>query len=182
MSTYQEKIDEFIAEFPVCEYILLEREDLVFSDKVRFICENECSRYGHSWACPPVIGTIEECMERCHKFSHALLFTTAADVPDIADFQGCLNARRDHEQVSFELTERMKETFGETLTLTTGCMNCDKCAYPDAPCRDPEHRFATIESHGIMIMQTAADAGLSYNFDGHTVIYFTLIFYNDSAE
>lgn len=175
---HQEKINGFISDFPVCEYVFLEREQLVFSEKVRFICENECPRYGHSWACPPVIGTIEECMARCNNFSHALLFTTAADVPDIADFQGCLNARRDHEQVSYDLTERMRQEFGETLTLTTGCMHCQTCAYPDAPCRHPEQRFATIESHGILIMQTAADVGLSYNFDGHTVIYFTLIFYN----
>jgi predicted metal-binding protein len=176
---HRQKIENFIAEFPVCEYIFLEKDDLVFSDKVRFICQNECERYGHSWACPPVIGTIEECMERCSHFQHVLLFSTAADVPDIADFQGCLNARRDHEQVSYELTQRMRQEFGETLTLTTGCMTCDTCAYPDEPCRHPEQRFATIESHGILIMQTAADAGLSYNFDGHTVIYFSLILYND---
>ena len=175
---HRERIESFLPEYPVCEYVFLETEDLVFSDKVRFICEKECPRYGHSWACPPVIGTIQECMERCRRFSHALLFTTAADVPDIADFQGCLNARRDHEQVSYDLTERIKQEFGETLTLTTGCMTCKTCSYPDTPCRHPEQRFATIESHGILIMQTAADAGLSYNFDGHTVIYFSLVFYN----
>ena len=106
---YHERVENLVAEFPVCEYVLLEREELVFSDKVRFICENECPRYGHSWACPPVIGTIQECMERCRHFSHVLLFTTAADVPDIADFQGCLNARRDHEEVSWELTGRMQQ-------------------------------------------------------------------------
>ena len=121
---HRERIESFFPEYPVCEYVFLETEDLVFSDKVRFICEKECPRYGHSWACPPVIGTIQECMERCRRFSHALLFTTAADVPDIADFQGCLNARRDHEQVSYDLTERIKQEFGETLTLTTGCMTC----------------------------------------------------------
>lgn len=178
MSSYKELIDSFIGDYPVCEYVFLEREQLVFSDKVRFICENECTRYGHSWACPPVIGTIEECMERCYKFQHAILFTTAADVPDIGDFTGCLNARGDHEQLSYDLTQRFKEEFGDTLTLTTGCMTCKECGYPDTPCRHPEQRFATIESHGIMIMQTADENGLSYNFDGHTVIYFSLIFFN----
>ncbi|MGN0267162.1 MAG: DUF2284 domain-containing protein [Lachnospiraceae bacterium] len=176
---YKERIDSFLTEYPVCEYFFLEREDLIFSEKVRFLCETECPRYGHSWACPPVIGTVQECMERCSHFSHALLFTTATDVPDIADFTGCLNARRDHEMVSYELTQRMKEEFGDVLTLTTGCMTCETCSYPDGPCRHPEQRFATIESHGIMIMQTAEQAGLSYNFDGHTVIYFTLMLFND---
>jgi predicted metal-binding protein len=175
---HKEIIESFITEFPVCEYLFLEREQLVFSDKVRFICETECSRYGHSWACPPVIGTIQECMERCQKFQHALLITTVTDVPDSFDMQGCLDARLDHEQVSYELSERMKQDFGEVLTLTTGCMTCKECGYPDTPCRHPDTRFATIESHGILIMQTAQEAGISYDCGSQIVTYFTLILYN----
>jgi predicted metal-binding protein len=178
--THQEIIESFITDFPVCEYIFMDTKDLIFSPKVRFICETECKRYGHSWACPPVIGTIEECMERCHQFEHVLLFTTVTDVPDSFDMQGCLDARRDHEQVSYELSERMKEDFGDVLTLTTGCMICEECGYPDTPCRHPKQRFATIESHGILIMKTADDAGISYNCGSNMVTYFTLILYNDA--
>lgn len=178
MSDYKENIESFLGEFPLCEYTFLEVEDLVFSEKVRFICENECPRYGHSWACPPYVGTIQECMDRCHQFQHVLLFSTAADVPDIGDFTGCLNARHDHEMVSHELSERIGKEYGQTLTLTTGCAECKTCGYPNTPCRHPETRFSTIESHGILIMQTADDNGFMYNFDGHTVIYFSLIFFN----
>lgn len=175
-------IDEFITDYPVCEYIQLKRSDLKFSEKVRFVCKNECQRYGHSWACPPVIGTVEECIKRCEAFEDVLLFTTAADVPDILNFSACLAARRDHEELSWEITQRMRQEYGETLTLTTGCMICDECAYPDEPCRHPDKRFATIESHGIMIMDTAIEHGINYEIDNNTVIYFSLIFFNEKSE
>ncbi|KIR01796.1 hypothetical protein P261_00610 [Lachnospiraceae bacterium TWA4] len=176
---HKELIESYITEFPVCEYAFLETDELIFSPKVRYICENECPRYGHSWACPPVIGTIEECMDRCHKFKHALLFTSVTDVADSFDMQGCLNERRDHEHLSYEVSERMKQDFGDVLTLTTGCILCQECAYPDGPCRHPEQRFATIESHGILIMKSADELGISYNCGSNMVTYFTLILYND---
>jgi predicted metal-binding protein len=74
----------------------------------------------------------------------------------------------------------MKEDFGDVLTLTTGCMICEECGYPDTPCRHPKQRFATIESPGILIMKTADDAGISYNCGSNMVTYFTLILYNDA--
>ena len=94
---HQEIIESFILDYPVCEYRFLEREDLIFSPHVRTICQTDCKRYGHSWACPPVVGTIEECIKRCQHYQHAFLFSTVTDVADSFDMEGCLDGRRGHE-------------------------------------------------------------------------------------
>ena len=57
--SYKETIESFIYDYPILEFHYLDRKDLIFSEKVRFLCEHECEHYGHSWACPPAIGSIE---------------------------------------------------------------------------------------------------------------------------
>mgnify|MGYP007024600728 CR=1 FL=1 len=39
-----EKIEAFLADYPICQYGFLKSEDILFSDKVRYICEMECQR------------------------------------------------------------------------------------------------------------------------------------------
>ncbi len=56
------RLEEIAAEsgFTECGYIPIAR--LNYSSEVRKICEgNSCRSYGTSWACPPAVGTLEEC-------------------------------------------------------------------------------------------------------------------------
>jgi predicted metal-binding protein len=117
-------------------------------------------------------------MEKCRQYGHVFLFTSVAEVSDNLDFAGCLAQRRDHEKISREIGKKFQESFGDILMLTTGCTLCDACTYPNEPCRHPEERVSTIESHGILIMQTAAEQGISYDCGNNMVTYFTLIFFN----
>ena len=55
----KKKIEEEITQFPICEYAFIRPEEIPFSERVRYICETECPRYGTSWACPPAVGTLE---------------------------------------------------------------------------------------------------------------------------
>lgn len=175
---YQEIIDSFILDYPILEYYILDTKDLIFSDKVRYICEKECEHYGCSWACPPAIGSIKDCMAQCQSYSHVCLFSTVAEVPDVLNFSACLKARKDHEELTLLLREKFQEHFGNVLALSTGCMVCETCSYPDAPCRHPEKRLSTIESHGILIMQTAESMGICYDCGNDMVTYFSLIFFS----
>lgn len=179
--TYQEIIEEFIYDYPILEFYYLNREELIFSDKVRYICEHECNHYGKSWACPPAIGSVEDCIKECEPYEHVFLFSTVAQVPDNLNFEACLGARKDHEELTLTLREKFRERFGDVLALSTGCMVCETCAYPEAPCRHPEKRLSTIESHGILIMQTAESMGICYDCGNDCVTYFSLIFFNHSA-
>ena len=64
------------------------------------------------------------------------------------------------------------------LALSTGCMQCETCAYPNAPCRHPDKRVATVESHGILLMQTVEAMNICFNYGNDTVTYFTLLLFN----
>lgn len=171
-------LEEQIAPFPICEYAWLSVEDIPFLPQVRYICETECPRYGTSWSCPPAVGTVEECRERCQKYEGAFLFTTMAEVTDIGDMEETLDTRRDHEAVTRQIRDLMQEQSQELLVLSTeSCANCKICSYPDAPCRHPRQMFPCIESYGILVTELAEKNGISFLSGGNIVIWFSLIFF-----
>ncbi len=175
---FKETIEEFIYDYPVCEFYYLRPDELIFSDKVRYICEHECPHYGKSWACPPGIQDIESCIKECQRFENVFLFTSVASVPDCMDFDACLAARKDHEQMTHDIRKQFQLRFGKVLALSTGCMLCDTCTYPDEGCRHPEERLSTIESHGILIMETASRLGVTLDCGNEIVTYISLVFFN----
>ena len=170
-------IETFIKEYPVFEYAFLGIDDVAFSDKVRIICETECKNYHCSWGCPPAVASVDECISACKQFKKAFIFSTVTEIDDWLDFDDCLKKRRDHEQLSADVYLQFKKHFQDTLMLTSGCTICDTCAYPQ-PCRNPEKRVCSTESHGIVILKTAADASMNYDFGTNMVTYFSIIFYN----
>ena len=60
-----QSIENYITQFPIYQYTFLSIDDIEFNDKVRTICKRECPRYGKSWSCPPAVGTVDKCRERC---------------------------------------------------------------------------------------------------------------------
>ena len=57
--------------------------DLSVEERVRIVCQQECERYGSTWACPPAVGTLKECEERIRKFGQAVFFSSVAEVSDL---------------------------------------------------------------------------------------------------
>ena len=41
-----EKFEDFIAEYPIYEYRLLDTKELSVAERVRIVCKQECERYG----------------------------------------------------------------------------------------------------------------------------------------
>ena len=74
-----------MAELPLYEYAFIRTDELEFSERVRYICRTECPMYDSTWACPPAVGTLEECRERIMRFDEGLLITTITEVSDIAN-------------------------------------------------------------------------------------------------
>ena len=81
----QTEIEEYITQFPIYQYAFVKPEDIEFNDRVRQICKKECSRYGASWSCPPAVGTVEVCKERCMNYDHVLFFSSIAEVDNIME-------------------------------------------------------------------------------------------------
>ena len=175
----QETIEGFIYEYPVCEIYHIDTKDLIITEEVRQMCANEFRGGVPGWYYPPALDSIEECRERILHYRYGFLFSTVGEVNDAQDFMGCTEVRREHERLSYEIQERFREYFNDVMTLTTGCALCDPCHCAQGECIYPEKRLYTMESHGIMIMRTIVDVGLTYQYGNQVATYFTLILYND---
>ena len=64
-----EKFEEFISQYPIFEYRILDTKDITIQERVRTICQEECERYDSTWACPPAVGTLQECEKKNKKLS-----------------------------------------------------------------------------------------------------------------
>lgn len=171
-------LEERMGELPIVQYEFFETEELIFTSRVRTVCETDCSRYGSSWACPPAVGTVEECRTRCLSYPHALLITTMTEVADLADIEGTLATRAGHEEITRKVNALMRSQGAETYPLSTeSCAICEKCAYPDGPCRFPDRMFPCVESHGILIIDTAERLGIEFQPGGNIVTWFSLLLY-----
>ncbi len=63
------------------EYGLVDIGDIRFSQEVRKMCEaNTCQKYGKTWACPPAVGTVDECAERIRAYEKMLVLTGKYDL------------------------------------------------------------------------------------------------------
>ena len=69
-----DKFEDFIAQYPIFEYRILNTGDLSVEERVRIVCQQECERYGSTWACPPAVGTLKECEERIRKLDRLFSF------------------------------------------------------------------------------------------------------------
>lgn len=156
---------------------MVSTDQIVFSDEVRAICANgSCRNYGHTWACPPAVGTLEECKEACLKYSHAFVFSAAYPLEDSFDFEGMMRGHREFKEVCDRLYDRLKQPV--LLLSNEGCKRCSTCTYPDAPCRFPKKLFPSLEGYGILVNQLAESAGIPYRSSAGHVNYFGLVCFN----
>lgn len=176
-----EEVESWIARYPICEYGFLETSKIIFSERVRYICETECERYGKSWSCPPAVGTVSECRERCLAYSHVLVFTTLAQVSDTALLKETLATRKAHEEVTRALCRQFRDKGEDFLALSSeSCELCRQCSWPEGPCRQPGQMLPCIESHGILVTESAQLCGIQFYYDSTTVTWFGMIFFHKS--
>lgn len=174
----QTRIEEKLQELPLYEYAFLPTDELVFTDRVRYICQQECPMYNKSWACPPAVGTVTECEARCRQYPNFLLISTITEISDIANIQEALDTRADHEAITREVRDLMLEEGADVYVLSTeACAACEHCSWPDAPCRHPDRMFPCVESHGILVTDLAEKRGLDFLVGSNLVNWYSLLFY-----
>ncbi len=170
-------LEQQLSQLPLFQYEFLKSEELVFTERVRHVCESDCPMYGKTWACPPAVGTVAECRDRCLAYPDLLMISTVTEVRDSANMEETLATRHDHEAITRQAADMVRALGCETLVLSTeACDICARCAYPDAPCRHPEKMFPCVESHGILVTDIAEKHGMEF-FNGNLVTWFSLIFY-----
>ena len=149
-------------------------EELVFYPEIREICKgNVCRNYGASWACPPAVGTIEECKSRVLQYQHFLLFSIKYEIENSFDLEGMQHAMISFKESVDGFDEKLKELLPDYLLLSNeGCGRCRKCTYPDSPCRFPERLYHSIEGYGFNVYELSKVANIKYNNGANTVTFF----------
>ena len=180
MKNITDAIIEQTRKIGMTEIAPLDVKALEFEDWVRDTCKKSCKTYNTSWACPPAVGTLEECRLRCEKYGKMLLFNRKYEIEDSFDWEGMVAASRDFKALSTQLESFVGTVVGNFLIFTTsGCEKCAKCTYPDAPCRFPDRIHHSLEGYGFNVSKLAGQAGLHYIGGPNTVTYFGAVMYNE---
>lgn len=171
--------NSLLKQIGIHEFGLIETKQIVFSNEVRSLCKgNVCGKYGTTWACPPGVGTMDECKEKCLKYNKALVFSAKYNLEDSFDYEGMVSGHNEFKKICDRLADLVKEKQSDFLLLgNEGCMKCSKCTYPDKPCRFPEGLFPSVEGYGIMVSALAKSADIKYSNGANTVTYFGLLLY-----
>jgi len=175
----RELLEQKLAELPLYIYDFVDPKELEFSSRIRWICENECPMYGRSWACPPGVGTVDHCQGKCLSYKNCLLISTIVEVRDITDIDETLATRPEHEAVTNEVRDIMRQLGENPYVLSTeACALCERCAILDGePCRFPEKMHPCVESHGINVVPMLESRGLEFQFGANVVTWISLLFY-----
>ena len=172
-------LEQQLAELPLYVYMDIDPKALEFSSRIRYICQAECPMYGKSWACPPATGEVDACKKRCDAYANCLLIGTIVEISDISNIEEALATRGDHEAVTNEVRDLMRQQGVEPYILSTeACAACDRCAYLDGqPCRFPDRMHPCIESHGINVIPVLEENGIEFQFGANVVTWVSLLFY-----
>ena len=149
-------LQQILNDSGVFQYGLVDVSDIKFSQEVRGMCEvNTCQKYNKTWACPPAIGTVDECRER------------------VQQYDTMVAGGEKFKQVCLDVDRAIRRHADDFLLLANeGCDKCKECTYPDAPCRFPEQTHGSLEGYGIFVSELAKQAGINYINGANTVTYF----------
>ena len=175
----KELLDEKLAELPLYVYHFFDPKGLEFSDRIRWICQNECAMYGKSWACPPGVGSVESCKAKCLSYKNCLLVSSIVEVADIADMEETLATRPGHEALTEQVAQLLRDQGENPYILSTeACSICQRCAILDGqPCRFPEKMHPCVESHGINVVPVLEKLGLDFQFGCNVVTWISLLLF-----
>ena len=174
-----QKLEERLSELPLYFYNFIKPETLEFSDRIRYICGAECPMYGKTWACPPAVGEVAACKKKCLRYTNCLMIGTIVEVVDISNIAETLATRPDHEDVTNQVRDMMREQGIEPYILSTeACAICENCAYLEGkPCRYPDRMHPCVESHGINLIPTLEENGLGFQYGENIVTWYSLLFF-----
>ncbi len=174
-----ERIESQKERLGIWEYSVISTKEIPFSDEVRRICEkNACGMYGTNWACPPAVGSVQACREKCMQWDNALVVTTKTVLESRYDVSLWKSAAKAHESVTDDVLALVRGVYPDAYALSTeGCGICASCTYPDALCRFPERMHPAVESFGISVVELSKKSGVRYINGADSITYFSVILF-----
>ncbi len=165
-----------------CGFDRAERLDpatLEFMDEVREMCAfDRCRSYGKSWACPPACGELGLWRERAAKYSRGLILQSIGQREDSYDLEAMMEAAKKCDECFYRLADALKGA--DVLAMSAGtCTRCEKCTYPDSPCRFPDRLFPSMEACGLFVSKVCRDNGVDYYYGEDRIAFTCCLLYND---
>lgn len=172
-------LEQQLQELPLYGYFFIDPRALEFNDRIRWICEHECPMYGKTWACPPGVGSVECCKAKCLSYENCLMISTIVEVDDISNIEETLATRPQHEAITDQVGELLRQQGVEPYILSTeACAICDRCAILDGqPCRFPDKMHPCVESQGINVVPVMESCGMEFQFGCNVVTWISLLLY-----
>jgi len=164
------------------EYRLIDTKDIIFRAEFLDKCKmNYCGRYNRSWSCPPAIGDIGALDEKVLSYPKAVLFQTISLLEDNYDVDGMDAALRNMSKIALKLNIMLNEKKADFMILSAStCQICDKCTYPENPCRHPDLLQIPMEALGIDVGDLSGKYNLKYYNGSNTVTYFSLCCFREN--
>ncbi len=172
-------LEEQLAQLPLYTFGYLSPGELEFTQRVRWVCRQECPMYAKSWACPPGVGSVESCRDKCLSYENCLMIATVTEVEDISDISQTLATRPEHEELTNQVGQLLRDQGVEPYILSTeACQICRRCACLDGlPCRHPQKMHPCVESHGINVLPVLEKMGIEFQYGANVVTWISLLFY-----
>ena len=116
-----------LKETGIHEYGVIAAAEIPFEAEIQKICEsNVCRLYGKTWACPPAVGSVHACRERCLHYQQALVFSAIYPLTDSFDYEGMLKGHDAFKDLCDRLYGLAKAQLHDFLLLSNeGYMFCD---------------------------------------------------------
>ncbi|MCQ2436136.1 MAG: DUF2284 domain-containing protein [Clostridia bacterium] len=144
---------------------ILNTDALVFMPEVRAMCAaDKCRNYNKSWSCPPACGTLADSQNTVRGYTFGMIFETVGNMEDEFDYETISETSAKHSKNTVKLISDLKKEYPDIVGMSAGtCRICEKCAYPDAPCRHDDMRLISMEAYGLFVSDVCKKSGMPYN-------------------
>ena len=168
-----EKLKEYLRSLGFNDCGTVDAAEVKFRQEIRGMCEvNTCRMYGTTWACPPAVGTVEECRDRVQAYDKMLVINGLYQLEDSFDFEGMTDGAKKFRESSRALNEALAPYRSQYILLSNeGCDLCAKCTYPEEPCRFPEKMISSMEAYGMVVLEVCRANGLQYYYGADHMAY-----------
>lgn len=173
------RLTDMALEFGFSYAAPLEAAQLEFRPEVREMCNaNSCHSYGKNWCCPPACPSLDEMREAMADYGEGVLMQTTGKLEDDFDLETMMDIQKQHKENLDRFVEAAARLYGRKNILPMGagtCQRCEKCTYPDAPCRFPDKRIVSMEAYGLLVTQVCQSGGLDYYHGPGTMSYMSCL-------
>ena len=173
MITDRNKITELAKAQGFSQAALLDCRTIELKPEVRQMCEaNTCHMYGKCWSCPPGCGSLETCREKIAGYRYGVLVQTTGQLEDDLDGETMMETEALHKEHFYGFERILRKQYPDMLAIGAGCCTkCQKCTYPEEPCRFPKEAFSSMEAYGMVVTQICQANGLAYYYGPCTITY-----------